>query len=376
MLLQNKNDVADLVQKYWSLTGKDKPDYNEANTANVFIRPLFQALGWDFSDLDEIQAEKTIVKGRVDYLFKVKKVSKFCIEVKSLNHDLTDADRKQAISYAYNKGVTWAILTNFRQLQVFNAEVKTSDLKAALFLNLQVQDYVTSFEDLSLLSKQSALEDTLDKKAEKYGKLAKRIPVEKKLYEQLAKWRGPLFNAVYLNNKAKGISLDQTDQLVQRLFSRLIFIRTAEDRGLAGDHPLLATVHQWEGQKGSFDLLERVRSVFQDFAATFDSEVFPVSDPWKGIEVNDDELLADIINGLYQVPGDFAMFDFHVIEPDVLGQVYEQYLGYVASVVKAKPQGQLSIFPSTNSHVEISAKEEKRKRAESTIPRNGSLTTL
>ena len=362
MLPPNKNDIVALVQKFSALMGKDKPDYNEANTANVFIRPLFQALGWDFSNLDEIQAEKAILKGRVDYLFKIKKVSRFCVEVKSLNHNLADADRQQAISYAYNKGVTWAILTNFRQLQVFNAEVKTRDLNTALFLNLQMEDYVTSFEDLSLLSKQSALKDALDKKAENYGKLAKRIPVEKKLYEQLAKWREPLFNAVYLNNKAKGISLDQTDQLVQRLFSRLIFIRTAEDRGLAGDHPLLAAIHQWEGQKTTVDLLEQVRSVFRDFATTFDSEVFPDNDPWKGIEINDDQLLADIVSGLYQVPGDFAMFDFNVIEPDVLGQVYEQYLGYVASLIKAKPHGQLSMFPSTVSHVEISAKEENKKK--------------
>jgi adenine-specific DNA-methyltransferase len=355
---QEKDTIKALVQKYGDLTPKQRKGFNEANTVNSFIRPLFEALGWDFSNIDEVEAEKTIVKGRVDYLFKVKKVSKFCVEVKSLRHDLTDEDREQAISYAYNKGVTWAILTNFGRTQVFNAEVK-SDLKSAQFLDLRCEDYLTEFEDLSLVSRESASSDELDKKAEKYGKLARRIPVEKKLYEQLTKWRADLFNQVYQFNKSIGITLDQTDQLIQKLFSRLIFIRTAEDRGLANNHPLLSAVHQWENKEGQ--LLEKIRDIFQDFTHVFDSEIFPLMDPWQQIWVND-HALAEIINGLYEVPGDYAKYYFNIIEPDVLGQVYEQYLGYVAKAVKPKPQLQQTFFPATEEQIEISAKREKRKK--------------
>ena len=53
---------------------------------------------------------------------------------------------------------------------------------------------------------------------------------------------------------------------------------------------------------------------------------------------------------------------FNVIEPDVLGQVYEQYLGYVAKAVKPKPQLQQTFFPTTEEQIEISAKNEKRKK--------------
>ena len=38
--------IEELVQKYQNLTPKEKNGYNEANTVNVFIRPLFEALGW------------------------------------------------------------------------------------------------------------------------------------------------------------------------------------------------------------------------------------------------------------------------------------------------------------------------------------------
>ena len=169
MLKSGEGLIEDLVQKYQGLTPKEKNSYNEANTVNVFIRPFFEALGWDFSNFSEVEAEKLIVKGRVDYLFKIKQVSKFCVEVKSIRHELTGEDREQAISYAYNKGVTWAILTNFTRTQVYNAEIKTSDLKSILFLNLQCQDYVTEYEDLYLISKASAINNDLDKKAERYG---------------------------------------------------------------------------------------------------------------------------------------------------------------------------------------------------------------
>jgi len=360
MLKSEKGLIEDLVQNYQSLTPKEKSSYNEANTVNVFIRPLFEALGWDFSNIGEVEAEKLIAKGRVDYVFKIKQVSKFCVEVKSIRHELNNEDREQAISYAYNKGVTWAILTNFARTQVYNAEIKGSDLKSILFLNLQCQDYVTEFEDLRLISKESAINSDLDKKAEKYGKLARRLPVEKKLYEQMTKWRGELFNEVYGFNKSKGITLDQTDQLIQKLFSRLIFIRTAEDRGLAGNHPLVAALHQWDSDKE--DLLGRVREIFRDFAHTFDSDIFPqIMDPWQQIWVND-YLLAEVLEGLYKVPGDYAQYYFDVIEPDVLGQVYEQYLGFVAKSVKPKPKVQQSFLPETEVQIEITAKKEKRKR--------------
>jgi len=359
MFPEAKAQLEALVRKYERLTPNEKRGYNEANTVNAFIRPLFEALGWDFSNFDEVEAEKTIVKGRVDYVFKVNKVSKFCVEVKALRHELTDSDRQQAISYAYNKGVTWAILTNFERLQVFNAEMKTFDIKAVQFLNLRHDEYIAELDDLCLLSRQAAVDEHLDKQAVKYAKLARRIPIEKKLYQELIKWRARLFNEVHAFNKEIGITLDQTDQLIQKLFSRLIFIRTAEDRGLASNHPLLSALHQWENKQ--VDLVEEVRSIFQDFAHTFDSEIFPLMDPWQQIYVHADSI-SEIVKGLYEVPGDFARYYFNVIEPDVLGQVYEQYLGYVAKAVKPKPKIQQSFFPTTDIEIEISAKKEKRKK--------------
>ncbi len=362
MLLEPRQQIEKLVAKYQNLTQRQGRDYNEANTKNVFVQPLFEALGWVFSDINQVEAEKTIVKGRVDYVFKINMVSKFCLEVKPLRDELTDDHRKQAISYAYNKGVTWAVLTNFDRLQVFNAERQTPDLNSVLSLNLSYEDYITYFDDLRLLSRELVIDNALDRIAERYGRLALRIPVEKRLYQHLRDSRGKLSNEIYKFHKDMAITLETTDRLIQGLFNRLLFIRTAEDRDLADNHPLLASLHQWRQDRGE-ELTEHLRRVFRQFAQLYDSDLFPsVMDPWEQIWVNSD-LLAETIEGLYDVPGDFARYDFAAIDADVLGQVYEQYLGYIAQVAKeeAKKQ-QMRLFPPAE-RIEITAKIEKRKAA-------------
>lgn len=362
MLPEPRRQIEELVAKYHNLTQSERRGYNEANTKNVFVQPLFEALGWDFADINQVEAEKTIAKGRVDYIFKISRVSKFCLEVKPLRDQLTDDHRQQAISYAYNKGVTWAVLTNFDRLQVFNAERQTPDLNSVLALNLSCDDYITYFDDLRLLSHELVTDNALDRVAERYGRLARRIPVEKRLYQHLRDSRENLFNEIYKFHRERAITLEETDRLIQELFNRLLFIRTAEDRELAGNHPLLAAIHQWQQDRGE-ELIKRLRHIFEQFAQLYDSDLFPsMMDPWQQIWVSGD-LLADTIRGLYDVPHDFARYDFRAIDADVLGQVYEQYLGYIAQVAKEEARKQQRrLFPEED-RFEITAKREKRKAA-------------
>jgi adenine-specific DNA-methyltransferase len=356
-----KEQIEKLIAKFRGLSARERKEYNEANTKNGFIQPLFGALGWDFSDINQVEAEKTIVKGRVDFICKSNGISKFCLEVKPLREELIDDDRRQAISYAYNKGVTWAVLTNFDRFQVFNAERESSDLNNILFLNIAWQNYLADFDDLRLLSRESVADNLLDKQATKYGKLPARIPIERRLYQHLREYREKLFNEIYYMHKDKGITLATTDNLIQALFNRLLFIRTAEDRDLAGNHPLLGALHRWRSERKT-DFIEHLRRIFHNFVELYDSDLFPaILDPWEQIWVNSD-LLSEIIQGLYEVPGDFARYDFSIIDVDVLGQVYEQYLGYVAQVAKEKAKEQQLRLEMGIAVPEVIKLEEKRKR--------------
>jgi predicted type IV restriction endonuclease len=104
---ESKLKIINLVKKFHALDSHKVKGFNEAATKQGFIQPLFDALGWDFTDTDEVAPEDNTSNGRVDYAFKLHGVSQFYLEAKSFKEELNDAKHiKQAVSYAYNKGVT------------------------------------------------------------------------------------------------------------------------------------------------------------------------------------------------------------------------------------------------------------------------------
>ncbi|MBI2647188.1 hypothetical protein HYW99_01810 [Candidatus Woesearchaeota archaeon] len=124
---QAKEEVKKLVDKYSRIveSGSIKR-YKEEDTKAEFIEPLFEALGWDVRNTendDEVVREEKISKGRVDYSFRINGIPKFFLEAKALKEDLDDLKFvEQAINYAWHKGCTWAVLTDFEVIKIFNAE--------------------------------------------------------------------------------------------------------------------------------------------------------------------------------------------------------------------------------------------------------------
>ncbi|MBI4297040.1 MAG: N-6 DNA methylase [Chloroflexi bacterium] len=329
-----RQSIQELVERFRQQTQRG-PRLNERQTAASYIEPLFEALGWAVRNPEEVSLEVTIAGDRADYTFRLNGVTRFIVEAKAPHRDLNDpAFKKQAITYAYNKGVNWAILTNFARLMVFHAESERQ------FLNLSLDDYLSSFDKLWLLSKEAFASGAFQKEAQAYGAMLPQIPVEKSLFEQLRQWREELFSQI-LQYKYKDTSRlplaerIRADELIQHLLNRLIFIRNAEDRGLE-ENRLRAELHQWRSSGHKGHLIERLRSIFHDFAQSYDSDLFPKSnDPWDETFV-DDKLLGQIVEGLYDRPGKMAGYDFKAIGADVLGSIYEQYLGHVAQVVKER----------------------------------------
>src|SRR3989338_7676669 len=112
---QAKIKIQELVNKYSSvLNSRSIKKYTEEETKKGFIEPLFTVLGWDISNKEEVTAEESQLQGRVDYGFYLNGRIKFYVEAKSLKADIHNEDyAKQAIRYSWNKGVDWAILTDF-----------------------------------------------------------------------------------------------------------------------------------------------------------------------------------------------------------------------------------------------------------------------
>ena len=118
-----REQVAALVARYDSLSARKRRGYSEEEVKQGFLLPLFRALGWDVENRDDVRAEERVGEGNADYSFRINGIPVFFLEAKRFTVDLDDAElMKQAINYAWLKGTTWAVLSNFKRLLVFNAD--------------------------------------------------------------------------------------------------------------------------------------------------------------------------------------------------------------------------------------------------------------
>ncbi len=318
-------EVEKLVEGFKNLSASQRKGMNEMQTRLGYILPLFRALGWDTSNLSEVSPEEKVSRGWVDFSFRIGNVPRYFLETKRANEDLNDPRWvKQAIDYAWTKSVTWALLSDFEGLRVFNAEWKESNPFSAQFIEFGLDDYLKDFERLWWLSKPETNARRLDLEAEKVGKKVKRLPVSQHLFDDLKKWRENLFK----NYKAfnLGYSAAQIDEAVLRLLNRLIFIRTAEDREVE-DNRLRSLVRVLRDKKQINHLDRELAEVFRQFDATYNSELFARHFS-EELQIPPTDL-EQVIEGLYEK--NFTRYNFNALDADVLGTAYEQYLGHVVA---------------------------------------------
>ena len=318
-------EIEKLVTNFKNLPAAQRKGMNEMQTRLGYILPLFKALGWDTSNINEVSPEEKVSRGWVDFSFRIGNTPRFFLETKKVDEDLNDSRWvKQAIDYAWTKSVTWALLSDFEGLRVFNAEWKESDPFRAQFFEFGIDDYLKDFERLWWLSKPETSVHRLDLEAEKVGKKIKRLPVSQNLFDDLKTWRTNLFK----NYKAfnLGYSAAQIDEAVLRLLNRLIFIRTAEDRAVE-DNRLQSLVRVLKDKKQISTLDHELDLLFRELDGVYNSELFArhFSEELK-IPPTD---LEEIINGLYEK--NFTRYNFNALDADVLGTAYEQYLGHVVA---------------------------------------------
>lgn len=326
-----KSQIANLVEKY-NEVAKDKDGYNRYNeemTKLRFINPLFQILGWDIENKnrkDEVTFEDRVSKGRVDYGFRINGIPKFFLEAKALKVNIDSPEyARQAIDYAWNKGCTWAVLTDFETIKIFNAEWRTSDYSQSHLKTIYVYEFLDRFDELWLLSKESFEKSLMDKEAERWGKKRRKTTVDKQLLADFTKFRGSLSKNIIKLNSSKQLSGKELDESVQRILDRLIFIRYCEDRELE-ERKLISNLREWEG-RGRGQLIKNLREVFAYFDQHYNSKIF-ASHLCDDLDI-DNEVLHEIIEGLHYVKDKSISYDFSAIEADVLGNIYEQYLGHI-----------------------------------------------
>ncbi|MCY4538590.1 MAG: N-6 DNA methylase [Chloroflexi bacterium] len=139
-------------------------------------------------------------------------------------------------------------------------------------------------------------------------------------------WRELLAKDIALHNR--DLSQRQLNLLVQRAIDRIVFLRIAEDRDIEAYGRLRSAAG--EGK----EVYEELKILFNEADDKYNSGLFHfgkeerVSDPdLDSLKIHiPDEPLRRIIKNLY-FP--FSPYEFSVLPADILGQVYEQFLGKV-----------------------------------------------
>ena len=123
---------------------------------------------------------------------------------------------------------------------------------------------------------------------------------------------------------------------MQRIIDRIIFLRICEDRG----------IETYETLKGLLEgdgVYSRLCALFERADDRYNSGLFHFSDEpgWDempdsmtpGLAI-DDKVLKEVIKRLYWPE---SQYQFSVIPPAILGQVYEQFLGKVIRLTDGPP---------------------------------------
>ncbi|MEW6216204.1 MAG: TaqI-like C-terminal specificity domain-containing protein [Candidatus Bipolaricaulota bacterium] len=333
--------------------------YNETQTRIEFVDPFFTALGWDVANVSgyaeaykDVVHEDAIVIGGLtkapDYSFRVGGARKFFVETKRPGVKIKDdaGPAFQLRRYAWSAKLPLSILTTFAELAVYDCRVKperSDPASTARILFLTCDEYDARWDELAgILAKESVLKGSFDRYAESTKAKRGTAEVDDAFLAEIEGWREELARNLALRNP--GLTQRELNFAVQRTIDRVIFLRICEDRGIEPYGGLQALLN-------GPNVYPRLGELFRRADERYNSGLFhfrpekgraePPDELTLGLVV-DDEVLKDILRRLYYPD---SPYEFSVLPADILGQVYEQFLGKVIrltaghrAVVEAKPE--------------------------------------
>ena len=335
--------------------------YKEANVRFEFIDPFFEALGWDIYNkkgyaeaYKDVITEDAIKIGGVtkapDYCFRIGGARKFFVEAKKPSVDIKGevSPAYQLRRYAWSAGLPLSILTDFEEFAVYDCRVRPhlGDKSGnARVIYLTYKEYLDRWEEItSIFSKQAVMEGLFDKYVEsKRKRTTQEVDVE--FLKEIENWRTLLARNIALRNPSLGIQ--EVNFAVQRTIDRIIFLRICEDRGIESYGQLQALIN-------GTDIYERLKKVYRLADDKYNSGLFhfrqekdlitPPDELTLGLKI-DDKVLKEIFKQLYYPE---SPYEFSVLGADILGNIYEQFLGKVITLTEGH-------------HAKIEEKPEVRK---------------
>ncbi|MDE7311033.1 MAG: Eco57I restriction-modification methylase domain-containing protein [Eubacterium sp.] len=324
-------DLQRLVRQFERNAGtyKNAKEYNEQDCRDEFISPLLECFGWDVHNKQgaapqykEVVVEKfSSQKERPDYTLTLSGVSKLFVEAKkpAVEIRLEAAPARQARSYGWNAGHKLSVLTNFEYLMIYDTtnRPKEGDTPmVSLYRCYHYTEYVEKYAQIyALLSRESVYTGAFDTFVNGEFQSSSRYAaqIDEVFLEQMNAWRLMIGRDLY-QKSAKYRDMDLLNDVVQEFMNQMIFLRICEDRNL----PLYKSLKETAADKQ--ELQSMLLKVFKEADKRYDSKIFAGDTIVSDL---DPEIIFSMILSLYYPQ---APYLFHMIEPGILGKIYEAFL--------------------------------------------------
>jgi hypothetical protein len=312
-------------------------NFQETEARTRFIDPFFTALGWElvqtnlnrkfwdvhreFSQRDDSSTKKP------DYAFRVKEnnsfIERFFVEAKAPWISLTDAKPVfQAKRYAFSSHgkAPIVILTDFQEFRVFNGLQRPrfdNPLQGLISgFDLKYTDYLEKWDIIwENFSKDAVYEGSINKLISKVSKSTKTLDDE--FLSDIIEWRETLAKNIAIRNKR--LSVDEINEVVQRILDRFVFIRNLEDRNIEEENLLFNLInHEDDNDNFYKDIVPIFRRLDVDYNGLLFKKHFS-----EELSV-DNKVIKDIVKSMCYP---LSPFQFDIIEPEILGRIYERFLG-------------------------------------------------
>lgn len=335
--------------------------YKEMALRSDFLNPLLEELGWDplnkrgslYSEREVVQEANVTVEGRQkapDYGIYQGGRPRFFLEAKrpSVNIETDKAPAYQLRRYCWTADLPYGIVTDFEEVAIYDCRrpPEPTDSSAVGRVAYFTIDDLEEFWPLlhGMFGRQNVVDGVLELLASEAPAPAGTRTIDVAFLEEIRSWRRMLSSDIAHQNP----DLDNADvsASTQTLIDRIVFLRVAEARGLEVEGSLQ---HAATTEPGVY---ARLLSLFRKADDRYNSGLFhlsgPASDPrldtvGLALQVSDESLRTIVGRLYYPEP-----YEFSVMPADILGRIYEQFLG---ERIVVKP----------DRSVEIELKPEHRK---------------
>lgn len=331
-----RTQVAELVRIYTDNYHQfQRATYNETQVRVDFVNRFFKLLGWDVDNerglpqhLREVTHEATVVveedganrSKKPDYSFKVGTEVLYFLETKkpAVNITVDAAPAFQLRRYGWSGNLKISVLTNFTDLYIYDCSIRPKegdDIGVAMIAHYHYDEYVERFQEIyNMLSKEAVLEGEFERQFGNIRGALRREPFDQYFLDQIRNWRNMLGEDILRNNP--GVDVETLNIFVQRVLNRTIFLRICEDRCFENYESLKAITTYQE-----------LRALFAAADQKYDSGLFELLEEDR-LTVSD-SVIIDIFQSLYYPNNSY---EFGVIDPYIIGQIYELFLDEALSI--------------------------------------------